>query len=144
MNTLAKLHLFVLVLLFFSTGMASGQSNERKKLKDYRDNPRWIQMKEDSTVNYFDAVKAFDEFWKDRKAPVEDDVIGEEQKEKEWTRVKKILNSKEYKKEKESEEYRFEHKKFKYWQLSVEPYVQPDGRILSSEEQLEIWKTQRK
>ncbi len=146
MCKLMKLTVLCGVLFFFKQGIAISQTSESKKLEEYREYPHWIHMKEDSSVNYFEAVKAFDEFWKDRKAPIEDDATGEAEKdkEKEWTLARRILHTKEYKLEKESEAYRFEHKKFKHWQLTVEPYVQPDGRILTSDEQLEIWKTQRK
>jgi hypothetical protein len=121
------------------------QEKKSNPAPDYKNHPHWVQMMGDSSVNYFEAVKAFNEFWKDRKEPVEDDVIvdGKPQEEEEWTAVRKLLHRKEYREEKIAEEYRFEHKKFKHWQLVVEPFVQPDGRILSAEERLEIWRQQR-
>ena len=34
--------------------------------------PYWIAMMNDSTVNYYDAVNAFDIYWKNRVKPTED------------------------------------------------------------------------
>ena len=34
--------------------------------------PYWIEMMNDSTVNYYDAVNAFDIYWKNRVKPTED------------------------------------------------------------------------
>ena len=137
-NQLRKVQLLSVFLLCTSQGWAQNDADKR----DYKKNPYWVEMMDDSTVNYFEAKKAFQEFWLDRKPPVEDDVA-EGNKKQEWTRLRRILNNKEYKEEQETEAYRFEYKKFKHWQLMVEPYVQADGRILSTQEQLEIWKKQR-
>jgi hypothetical protein len=120
------------------------QKTNMQKL-NYHKHPYWIQMVADSSVNYFEAVKAFGEFWKKRKVPVENDAIidGKSPQEEKWTTLRKLLHHKEYKDEKTAEQYSFEYKRFKHWQIMVEPFVQPDGRILSADEQLEIWKHQR-
>jgi hypothetical protein len=130
-----------------STSKSDSVRKEKKKLNLYTKEPVWVNMMDDPSVNYFEAEKAFKAFWKDRKVPIEDDIVidGKVMKEHEEDRsiIGKILHAKEEKQEKELEQYRFEHKRFKHWQLTVEPYVQEDGRILSNEEILEIWKQQR-
>ena len=98
-------------------------------------------MMDDSSVNYFEAVKAYDDFWANRKKPLEEDeIIGEKRKKSLWDR---IFASREEKQEVEANKYKFECKKFEHWKFVMQPYVQPDGRILSTDEQLEIWKNQR-
>jgi hypothetical protein len=148
-STLLLLFLCTIVFAYGQDRHHSKDSirHEKKKLKHYAKEPVWVDMMEDPSVNYFEADKAFKTFWKDRKAPVENDIIidGKEMKEhnEDRSRLGQILHAEEDKEEKELEEYRFEHKKFKHWQMMVEPYVQEDGRILSNEEILEIWKQQR-
>jgi hypothetical protein len=144
--TFKALTSIIVLVIILCASSAWSQDNNSGKQKDYKKNPHWIKMMEDPAVNYFEAQKAFNEFWGDRKAPVEDDVIGangEPEHKEEKTFLYKVFHARELKEEKETEEYRFEHKRFKHWMLMVEPFVQPDGRILSEEEQLEIWKTQR-
>ena len=98
-------------------------------------------MIDDSTVNYFEAVKAYDDFWVNRKKPLEEDeIIGEKRKKSLWDR---IFTSREERQEEEANKYKFECKKFEHWKFIMQPYVQPDGRILSTDAQLEIWKNQR-
>lgn len=130
----------VTVLLVAGLGKFSFSQNS-KPAKDYSKHPYWIEMMDDSTVNYFEAVKAYDEFWANRKKPrEEDEIIGEKRKKSLWDR---IFSTREEKQEAEANKYKFLCKKFEHWKFIVQPYVQPDGRILSTEEQLELWKKQR-
>ena len=137
--------MLIAICMLISCLALHAQQKINIKKQDYHKHPHWIKMIADTSVNYFQAVTAFREFWKDRKIPVEDDVIvdGKPPKEEKWTALRKLLHHKEYKDEKTAEQYSFEYKRFKHWQLMVEPFVQPDGRILSAEEQLEIWKHAR-
>ncbi|MFI5218788.1 MAG: hypothetical protein ACHQNT_04805 [Bacteroidia bacterium] len=124
-------------------------SQNAKSSKEYSKYPFWIEMIEDPSVNYFEAVKAYDEFWANRKKPKEEDeIIGEkfysstaEKKKKSlWDR---LFVTREEKQEAEANKYKFDCKKFEHWKFVMQPYVQPDGRILSTDEQLELWKKQR-
>lgn len=95
-------------------------------------------MIKDPNVNYFEAVKAYEEFWKGREKPLDEDaVIGQEKEaqgkgkkegQKEIARQKKLYR-----------QYGLECKKFEHWKMAVKPYVQADGHILSKEEQLKLW-----
>jgi hypothetical protein len=128
---------FLLVAAFGKFSFSQGS----QPAKDYSKYPYWIEMMDDSTVNYFEAVKAYDEFWANRKKPrEEDEIIGEKKKKSLWDR---IFSTKAEKQEAESNKYKFLCKKFEHWKFTVQPYVQPDGRILSTGEQLELWKKQR-
>jgi hypothetical protein len=114
--------------------------------KYYKKNPVWIEIIKYPNVNYFEAVKAYDAFWSNRKKPVEEDLIlnqnkGTNDAEKDKTskralrekRREKLLN----------EKYGFECKKFEHWKMQVKPYVQADGSILSKEAQLKLWEEKK-
>lgn len=137
--------IFIAICMVCSCLALHAQQKTNMQKLNYQKHPYWIQMIADTSVNYFEAVKAFHEFWKDRKIPVENDVIvnGKPPKEEKWTAFRKLLHHKEYNDEKTAKQYSFEYKRFKHWQIMVQPFVQPDGRILSADEQLEIWKHQR-
>ncbi|MEO5572026.1 MAG: hypothetical protein ABIT08_00205 [Bacteroidia bacterium] len=138
--------LAALLLLVLASSVSFSQ-NTKLSSKDYSKYPYWIEMMDDSSVNYFEAVKAYDEFWLNRKKPKEEnEILGvkgtpEEKKKKSfWDR---LFASRAEKEEVETSKYKFLCKKFEHWKFIVQPYVQPDGRILSTQEQLEIWKKQR-
>lgn len=102
--------------------------------------PAWIQMMENENTNYIEAVEAFNAFWKNKETPMMENeifVASPEEKESEAfiSQKKKNPNSPAVK-------YAFEYKRFLHWMKKNEAWVQPDGRILSKEEQLEIWKQQ--
>jgi hypothetical protein len=135
-------------------GGAYGQDFSSRQLREWSRNPVWVGMMDDPTANYFEVVAAYEAFWKDREMPVEEDQIlrvPREKRDHEYTRRELHQRArKERKMEKEEREaaiirhqFTFDVKRYKHWKLTVEPYVQPDGRILSKEEQLELHKTQR-
>ncbi|MBX7241236.1 MAG: hypothetical protein K1X92_05750 [Bacteroidia bacterium] len=105
--------------------------------------PVWIEMIKNPEVNYFEAKKAFELFWKGKDQPVEEEeILGKkhDQEKRKKGFVYRLFNQKE----ETARKYAFEHKRFKHWMMTVEPYVQPDGRILSKEEQLKIWEQEKK
>jgi hypothetical protein len=74
-------------------------------------------MMNDSNVNYFEAVKAFDSYWKVHERPQPEDERFEKAANGEKAQGKNIP-------------YSLEYKKFKRWQMEMKPYVQEDGHIL--------------
>ena len=134
------------IYLILLSAALSAQTQKPSKLTDYSKQPYWVAMMNDSTVNYFEAVKAFKAFWKNRKEPSEENEMkehAERKKEDHESRLGKVVHAKEIRLDKESEKYSLEYNKFLHWKMMVEPYVQPDGHILSQSERLEIWKKQR-
>ena len=119
------------------TSSSSPQVTSSDKKINYVKHPYWIDMMSDPNANYFETVKAFEAFWGKRVQPSEEGEMGEGGEEEKERESKKALL------EKDGINYRLECKRFRQWKRNVEPYVQPDGRILSAEEQLEIWKKQR-
>jgi hypothetical protein len=133
-----KIAIALSVILFFSI-QAFAQTNS--KTINYSKYPYWIDMMNDPNVNYFEAVKAYDEFWKDRKKPEEeDDIIGPK---KSGTDKHNFFKKREEREEAESQKYAFDVKKFEHWKLMVKPYVQEDGRILTADEKLKLWEQQQ-
>lgn len=118
--------------------------------KNYSDkylskHPVWIQMIDKEETNYFQAVKAFDLYWKNRELPMEEEDVLDSKFQKERAEDEKGFFYKIFhKNEEEAKKYAFEYKKFKHWQRTVEPYVQEDGRILTKEEQLKIFEAEKK
>ncbi len=115
--------------------------------------PAWIKMMDDPNVNFFEIDKNFNDYWKGRELPVEEDEILDVKNNSERKRGflglfrrKEKENEAEREKEKEkktTQQYAFEYKKYLWWRRQVLPYVQPDGRILSSQEQVNIWQQQK-
>ena len=114
---------------------ASGQSPKKAA------QPAWIAMMDDPNVNYYEAVKQFDQYWKNRVKPVvENDMFEsaeDEHKKEEVKRKKERLSDTD-----PAKLYAFEYKKFLWWMRQTEPFVQPDGRIKSMDERVKEWKTQ--
>lgn len=134
---------FLLLLMLVSTFFLKAQQHSDK---EYQRKPLWIQLIEDPNVNYFEAKKAFDLFWKNKPLPTEEDeVIGEQHgkgKERD-SFLEKLFMSKKERQEEESQKYAFEYKKFKHWERLVLPYVQEDGRVLTADERLKLWQDSR-
>ena len=108
--------------------------NQADSLASY---PYWIAMMNDSTVNYYDAVNAFDKYWENKVKPAEDDgeaidIFGkqksheEDQEEKSRTSV-----------------YVFEYKQFLNWKQTHKNLIKPDGTIMTNEEIMNEWEKQK-
>lgn len=104
--------------------------------------PDWVAMIDNSKTNYFEAVKAFNEFWKNRVKPVEEMDMGEEE-EKEKKAMKAYLATLSVAERNYWDQLQYHYKRFKRWKQDVLPYVQSDGRILSEEERIAIWNKQQ-
>lgn len=109
--------------------------------KELQRSPYWISMINDSTANYFEAVRAFDQYWSIRPSPKEeDDIIGGGKEHEEAENfLDRLITTPEEKREAESQQYAFDYKRFRQWQLRVEPWVRPDGSITFPSERLKIW-----
>lgn len=133
--------LFLAILLIASINLISQNS---KKNLNYAKHPYWIEMMNDPKANYFETIKAYDEFWAKRKQPKEEDEIIGQSKTAEGKRsfLQRWFKSKEERQEEEIRKYTLDVKKFKYWKRKVEPYVQEDGSILDADARLKIWQEQ--
>ena len=62
--------IILLLLIFVNVNSFAQKSN---KVTDYSKKPYWIDMMKDPDVNYFEAIKAYNEFWAKREKPSEED-----------------------------------------------------------------------
>ncbi len=134
---------FLTIIVFLCiTSSIYSQTISDKKLQS---EPYWIAMINDSITNYFEALDAFEQFWSVRPEPKEeDDILGKgEDFEKREGFFDRLINTKKEMRAKESQEYAFEFKRFKQWQIRVEPWVREDGSIATPAEQMRIWKEEK-
>src|SRR5436190_9484248 len=59
----------IILLLLLSSKSAEAQ--KKYNPADYEKKPVWVQMMRDKSANYFETIKAFREFFKDRHLPKE-------------------------------------------------------------------------
>lgn len=137
--------LLTLVLIQISISAIAQQEIDNKLEKDYRKNPRWIAMMDDTLTNYFDAVKAYEVFWDGKiKPPGEDDLLKSEDLDESKTGpIKRLQNFMRKREASKNAIYAFDCKKFRHWVMMTEPWVQDDGRILTPSERLLIWEKSR-
>lgn len=136
-----KIKFLIFTLLFSLSTYA-----QKAKTKNYKKYPYWIEMIKDPNVNYFEAITAYDTFWKNKQKPMdENETIG--QTKGTDNKEQQIQNRKEIREKRREKElykkYGLECKKFEHWKLQVKPYVQADGHILSKEEQLKLWEDKK-
>ncbi|MCC6371034.1 MAG: hypothetical protein IT236_08525 [Bacteroidia bacterium] len=152
-----NLHLTGLLLLFILSNKIGAQ-NSNYNSKNYRKEPLWISMMDDPNANYFETLKAFREFWKDRVLPKEPfETEGADTFEKEVGLEKEGESEKERERERERElkkqnkrgdqsthQYASQVRAFKGWMQTVKPWVRPDGSIISDTERQAIIDKQAK
>lgn len=118
-----------------------GSSSRASMAGKTPDDVSWIRMMDDPNVNYFAAVKSFEDFWRGKTTPTtEHDLFSADDKEE---ALERSSYSSRRAQNDPAVKYRFEYKKFVHWKEEMAPYVQPDGRILSADERIQIWKQQK-
>lgn len=124
----------LLCLFVTNTSMAQTKTAQTK--------PSWIMMMDDPNVNYFEAVKSFNDYWKNREKPVEEgemfESVGNKEKEEAISRKKARLRASE-----PAHLYAFEYKRFIWWMREMEPFVKPDGTIKGMNERVNEWRIQK-
>lgn len=128
------LFLFLLVCALNTTA----QNKTLVSDKEYMQKPLWIAMMDDPNANFFEVEKAFDLYWSKHEKPE-----GEHEEIGERAEREKIPSKRRQRKISAENELRFAVKKYEVWNDQTRPYVQPDGRILSIEERLQIFKQQQ-
>ncbi len=138
--------LSILLLIIFGTGIYGVASAE--SAKKYHQHPYWIEMMKDPNVNYFEACKAYDAFWKGRIKPRgEEDIIGQQNDVNAGADKDHYKSERRERKEKQQDadlqKYAFDCKKFENWKRQNAPYVKSDGHLMTSDERLKVWQQQR-
>jgi hypothetical protein len=129
----------LLAVLLLGFGPAFSQTTRsRYSEKDYARRPLWATMMDDPGANFFEVEKAFTIYWQHHEKPEgEHDVIGE-RREREKTPSRRAQRRIQ-----RDNELRMAVKRYERWHQKTEPFVQPDGRILTPEERLRIHAAQR-
>ncbi len=131
-------YIYIVLLSFFLPGQIYAQSNIKYDPKDYAQKSVWMKMMDDPKANFFETEKAYKIYWQHHVKPEDEhDVIAEHAKEEQ------IPNRKKQRKIEKENHLRMAIKKYENWHRKMLPYVQADGRILSADERLQIWKDQQ-
>jgi len=142
-----RFYVLFLFLVFSGNSFLRAQSTNSYSKRDMRRSPLWIEMMNDPNANYFETIRAFREFWKDRILPKEPfdegfdvferevGLITEGESEKEREREEKNASAK---KRAESNFYAADVRAFKGWLQDVKPWVRSDGSIISINEREQI------
>lgn len=132
---------YVLLMAILLYGIASpAQQHARQSTKA----PEWIAMMDDPNVNFFVIEKSFNDYWKGKELPVEEDEILDTKNNSERKRgFLGLFKRRESAAREEGQKYAFAYKKYQWWRRQVLPYVQPDGTILNKDQQIRIWQQQK-
>lgn len=131
-----KIALLFILVSGFADGLFAQTSTSKTPLPD------WVMMIDNPNTNYFEAVRVFDLYWKNRVKPLDEMESGEEAKEegREFKRYVKHLSVSE---RNYFDQLCYHYKRFKRWQQDMLPFVQDSGRILTQEERTAIWEKQQ-
>jgi hypothetical protein len=133
-----KKYIFALMLIASSISSVWAQSSQSVSDKEYMRNPLWIEMMDEASPNFFEVEKAYELYFSKHEKPEgEHDVIGE------YAERQKTPSKRKQRKISAENDLRFAVKKYELWHDQTLPYVQPDGRILGTEERLAIWESQK-
>ena len=134
-----KRHIKLLILLL--PLLAATYCMGQQKNSNWRREAVWIKMIDDPNVNYYEAIRVYNEYWKTHKKPVEqedDKAELDRSGEKPTARPVPTREEKIY-----EDEMTYQIKRFETWVREEKPFVQENGRILSQQERVEIWKKQQ-
>ena len=92
---------------------------------EYRKRPHWIQMMDEEHPNFFEIQKAFQLYWEQHTMPEGEGDMDVKKKESN----KKRFSKRDIREAREEAAMRMAIKKYHWWVLKMEPYVQEDGSI---------------
>ncbi|NDC31092.1 MAG: hypothetical protein EBZ58_09205 [Bacteroidetes bacterium] len=145
-NQMRILKLFFCFMLLLSLNAIKAQETKYNP-KEYSNQPMWIEMMDDSSVNYYEALKAYEQYWQNRIRPQEEeDAInehGSRKAEREREKFEKKLAKMTPAERTVFDRMKYECKRFDNWKREVKKFVQEDGHILSYDQKLEIWNRQQ-
>lgn len=134
-----KYLLSVVLLVWFITDTLPAQNTfTDKSLRKY---PHWITLMDDTLANYYDVVHAFDLYWEEHEMPFEEDQIvgmkdANEKERREPSRwLRKLFTSR---RGPDETEMAFALKRYRYWKVMSEPWVQDDGTLLTPYQRRQI------
>ena len=139
-----KIAIIAIILIFFSVKI---QAQDKPRKINYEKEPAWITMMDDPNANYFETIKAFKKYYKERPLPKEpneaeggdsfekeiglEENNGKKKSQRELNREARRVNPNEI-------NYAGEVRAFRAWFYSIKPWVRADGSIVSPAEQQAI------
>jgi hypothetical protein len=133
----SKILLLLILCCLMSKFSTAQESVNNKK---YEQNPVWIQMMDDSTANYFEAITAYDIYWKKHEKPIDEEgELMNDEKGFDWNKIFFWRKNKEAREMQQRNWLRYQCKRFEWWKKENLTYVQPDGRILTMQERVRIF-----
>lgn len=105
--------------------------------------PGWVIAMNDPKANYFKAIKDYEDFWKGKEKPLDEEHLMNKGKEEVKEHVRS-LSRREIKQQRLMDYYRYQCKRFENWVRVNKPYVQSDGHILTAGERLKLWEQTQK
>ena len=131
-----KIQASTLILLFFVFTQLIA-STLQVPSKTEQEIPKWIKMMDADSVNYFDAITAFDTYWQDKQLPKmeHERFIAKEQNDKQTNELSL---------QKDIVPYSFEYKKFLHWKERMKPFVKEDGMLMTPKERIVQWEILRR
>jgi hypothetical protein len=138
------------IVLLFATEI---QAQKKASNREYKNNPVWIQMMNDTTANYFETITAFRVYFTERPLPKEpNEIEGEDAFEKEVgleenegkKKSKRELKRESKKIDPNQPDYAAEVRAFRSWFNSIKPWVRDDGSIIGPKERQAIIDQQQK
>lgn len=141
MYKLSTRFIMLIFLLAFSMSSYAQTPITKKKLREYRNKPKWKEMMADPNVNFHEASIAFEEFWRGKDNP-EELMEGENEEENEGKHKERSFLSRLFKSEKTEQagiiQYAPDYKKFRFWQIQSVGFTKPDGTVMSRDEIQEL------
>jgi hypothetical protein len=124
-----------MAILLLVCNDAHGQNGSKSKAIKA---PSWVTAMNDPDANYYKAIKEYEDFWKGKEKPLDEEHLMNKGKEEVKEHVRS-LSKKEIKQQRLMDYYRYQCKRFDNWVRVNKPYVQSDGHILTAEERLKLW-----
>ena len=145
MKTIIRIYFITLSLLLLLCANTTAQKTT-DSLSAYAKQTLWIGMIDNPRTNYYEAIKAYDTYFKYHKKPKDEDDSKAGAKEntkngdEEDDDYLKSLSAEELN---NYAQIKYQVKRFENWIREMKPFVQEDGRILTDAERIAIWNKQQ-
>jgi len=136
-------YLCIIFILLLITSETNAQL-QNDSVKDYKNKPLWIDMIDNPATNYYEAIIAYDTYFRYHKKPkMEEDSKAESMEDNENEADDDYIKSLSPEDLNNYALMKYHVKRFENWINEMKPFVQENGRILSDEERAAIWQKQQ-
>lgn len=133
LSTMKKLLLSVYLFLVMMGLYAQTETSlNRSQKRDFKNNPRWIALMNDSTVSYTTVVAAYEAYWSNK--PLPRDILKGYADVKDYRSFIAPLFKSNEKYKQEIVQYTLDCKRYKYWKNKYAAYIKNDGTVMTSSE----------